>query len=174
MEYRQLGKEKLLSLGAYPAVGIAVARVKRAEAKALLIQGQDPMQSKGQSQREELATFEAVAKRWHVNRKSALNLAHAERVAVRARPSDRRATSAASILSGPAAAQSRSDRHSSKNGALVIISAAPVDIATALCQPRAGTVSLAGPDRHSQPQRRRRRSTVGCPQAIPWRGRSVA
>jgi hypothetical protein len=38
------------------------------------------MQSQGQSQREELATFEAVAKRWHDNRKSALNPAHAERV----------------------------------------------------------------------------------------------
>ncbi len=38
------------------------------------------MQSKGQSQREELETFETVAKRWHDNRKSALNQAHAEHV----------------------------------------------------------------------------------------------
>jgi len=80
MKYRHSSKEKLLSFGAYPAVGISAAREKRAEAKALLIQGQDPMQSKGQSQREELETFEAVAKRWHDNRKSALNPAHAERV----------------------------------------------------------------------------------------------
>jgi integrase len=80
MKYRHLGKEKLLSFGAYPVVGISAAREKRAEAKALLIQGQDPMQLKGQSQREELETFEAVAKRWHDNRKSALNPAHTERV----------------------------------------------------------------------------------------------
>ena len=35
MKYRFAGKEKLLSFGAYPAVGIAAARDKRKAAKAL-------------------------------------------------------------------------------------------------------------------------------------------
>lgn len=37
-----LGKEKLLSLGAYPAVGLKEAREKRVAAKTLLAKGGDP------------------------------------------------------------------------------------------------------------------------------------
>lgn len=40
--YRIDGKEKLLSLGAYPAVSLKEARAKRDEAKALISQGMDP------------------------------------------------------------------------------------------------------------------------------------
>jgi integrase len=42
MKYRYLGKEKLLSLGAYPAVGLKEAREKREAAKILLAKGGDP------------------------------------------------------------------------------------------------------------------------------------
>jgi len=42
MKYRYLGKEKLLSLGAYPAVGLKDAREKREAAKAILAKGGDP------------------------------------------------------------------------------------------------------------------------------------
>ena len=43
MKYRFAGKEKLLSFGAYPALGIAAAREKRRAAKAVLAEGKDPM-----------------------------------------------------------------------------------------------------------------------------------
>jgi len=42
MKYRYDGKEKLLSFGAYPTLGIAAAREKRDTAKALLAEGKDP------------------------------------------------------------------------------------------------------------------------------------
>ena len=80
MKYRVAGKEKLLSFGAYPALGIAAARDKRKAAKALLAEGKDPMKAKGEVTSENGDTFYMVAKRWHENRQSALNPAHAERV----------------------------------------------------------------------------------------------
>lgn len=80
MKYRVAGKEKLLSFGAYPALGIAAARDKRKAAKALLAEGKDPMKAKGEVISENGDTFYMVAKRWHENRQSALNQAHAERV----------------------------------------------------------------------------------------------
>lgn len=80
MKYRFAGKEKLLSFGAYPALGIAAARDKRKAAKALLAEGKDPMKAKGEVISENGDTFYVVAKRWHENRQSALNPAHAERV----------------------------------------------------------------------------------------------
>lgn len=80
MKYRVAGKEKLLSFGAYPALGIAAARDKRKAAKALLAEGKDPMKVKGEVISENGDTFYMVAKRWHENRQSALNPAHAERV----------------------------------------------------------------------------------------------
>lgn len=80
MKYRVAGKEKLLSFGAYPALGIAAARDKRKAAKALLAEGKDPMKAKGEVISENGNTFYMVAKRWHENRQSALNPAHAERV----------------------------------------------------------------------------------------------
>jgi len=80
MKYRFAGKEKLLSFGAYPELGIAAARDKRKAAKALLAEGKDPMKAKGAAISEIGDTFYIVAKRWHENRKSALNPAHAERV----------------------------------------------------------------------------------------------
>lgn len=80
MKYRFAGKEKLLSFGAYPALGIAAARDKRKAAKALLAEGKDPMKAKGEVISENGDTFYMVAKRWHENRQSALNPAHSERV----------------------------------------------------------------------------------------------
>lgn len=80
MKYRLAGKEKLLSFGAYPALGIAAAREKRRAAKAVLAEGKDPMLAKGQVTSEGGDTFFAVANRWHENRKTSLDPAHADRV----------------------------------------------------------------------------------------------
>lgn len=80
MKYRYHGKEKLLSFGAYPTLGIAAAREKRDTAKALLAEGKDPGQSRAEMNPEKGETFLVVAQRWHANRASALDPAHAQRV----------------------------------------------------------------------------------------------
>ena len=80
LKYRFGGKEKLLSFGAYPALGLAAAREKRRAAKALLAEGKDPTRNKAGAHPEDGDTFLAIAQRWHENRRSALNPAHADRV----------------------------------------------------------------------------------------------
>lgn len=80
MKYRYGGKEKLLSFGSYPRVGIAAAREKRAAAKAILSSGKDPARSQPEPEADEGRTFLAVATLWHDNRKTSLDPAHAQRV----------------------------------------------------------------------------------------------
>ena len=80
LKYRYRGKEKLLSFGAYPDVGIAAARELKTLAKAALAEGKDPMVHKPGRDFEPERTFKAVAEMWHKNRKSSLDPAHAKRV----------------------------------------------------------------------------------------------
>ena len=80
LKYRYSGKEKVLSFGPYPRIGLAAARDKKTAAKALLLEGRDPMQYKADVFPENAKTFLKIAERWHENRKSALIPAHAERV----------------------------------------------------------------------------------------------
>lgn len=63
------GKEKLLSFGAYPDVGMAAVGERRTAAKGLLVERKDPM--------ENAETFRSVAQRGHDYRASRLNPAHA-------------------------------------------------------------------------------------------------
>lgn len=56
MAYDFGGKEKLMSLGPYPAVSLAKARERRAEAKALLADGVDPM-AQAKADKEERAAL---------------------------------------------------------------------------------------------------------------------
>lgn len=51
MKYRYFGKERLLSLGAYPAVSLAQARKLKDEARALLAKGIDPSEAKQEAKR---------------------------------------------------------------------------------------------------------------------------
>jgi integrase len=51
MKYRFAGKEKLLSFGAYPAIGLAQARQLRDEARAVLAAGGDPSEVKQERKR---------------------------------------------------------------------------------------------------------------------------
>jgi integrase len=73
LDYRWYGKRKTLSLGSYPAVGLADARQRREAAKKLLSEGKDPGAAKQEAKRAaKLAaenTFEAVARLWHANEK---------------------------------------------------------------------------------------------------------
>lgn len=68
MDYRFGGKRKLLAIGVYPDVTLAQARTRRADARAQLAAGVDPMQAKQEKKREVAAqavhTFEAVAEEW--------------------------------------------------------------------------------------------------------------
>lgn len=69
-------KEKLLSLGEYPAVPLAKARTRRDEARALLADGIDPSDQRKEDRREQLAaaegTFRAIAEKWLDKQKDVL------------------------------------------------------------------------------------------------------
>lgn len=69
LKYRFDGKEKRLSLGTYPDVGLAAARTRRDEARKLLADGVDPSEHRkaAKATRVERASnsYEAVAREWH-------------------------------------------------------------------------------------------------------------
>lgn len=69
MAYRFGGKQKTLSIGTYPAVGLKDARNRREEAKSMLAAGIDPGEqkqaAKAAAQVETKNSFEAVAREWH-------------------------------------------------------------------------------------------------------------
>ncbi len=68
--YRFDGKQKVFSIGVYPAVSLADARQRRDEAKRLLAQGIDPNAKKQadekvlQEKRDKTRSFRVVAKSW--------------------------------------------------------------------------------------------------------------
>lgn len=69
LKYRYFGKEKKLSLGAYPALSLADARQRRNESKKLLANGVDPSEVK-KAQKNAISacnenSFEVVAREWH-------------------------------------------------------------------------------------------------------------
>jgi hypothetical protein len=75
LAYRHGGKQKKLTIGAYPAVTLAEARLQREQAKALLTTGVDPSQQK---QLDKLAqalavetTFKIVGEEWFERRTDA-------------------------------------------------------------------------------------------------------
>lgn len=69
LKYRIAGKEKLLSFGPYPEIGLADGRDLRDAARKLIVQGIDPAQEKKRQARADKAneahTFESVAYEWH-------------------------------------------------------------------------------------------------------------
>ncbi|KPN72401.1 integrase arm-type DNA-binding domain-containing protein [Neisseria sp. 83E34] len=69
LKYRIDGKEKLLSIGKYPAVSLSEAREAAENARRLIAIGQDPSAVKQQAKQERQAallnTFEAITRRWH-------------------------------------------------------------------------------------------------------------
>lgn len=73
--YRYLGKEKSLSFGVYPEVGLAAAREKLAEARKIVSEGNDPSEARKSKKLQKMlsseTTFEAIAREWH---KSRLNI----------------------------------------------------------------------------------------------------
>lgn len=72
MKYRFDGKENRFSMGTYPFVGLAAARVKRDEARRLLADGIDPNQVKKAKQQKEMEvdSFQYVALEWYAKKAS--------------------------------------------------------------------------------------------------------
>jgi integrase len=80
--YRHLGKEKTLSLGIYPEVTLAEARLKLMDARKLKSQGQDPSEARKQAKRQAVVSaensFEAVAREWVAAKRSGWSPRYAE------------------------------------------------------------------------------------------------
>jgi integrase len=66
--YRYLGKEKSLSLGIYPQVTLAQARLKLADARKVVADGHDPSEARKASKRQAIVSaensFEVIAREW--------------------------------------------------------------------------------------------------------------
>jgi integrase len=84
LKYRIDGREKRLAIGVYPAVSLLAARKARDAAKDQLREGLDPghekKMAKLQRSLERENSFEAVAREWHENKKSAWTERHAKRI----------------------------------------------------------------------------------------------
>ncbi|MEJ0090600.1 MAG: tyrosine-type recombinase/integrase [Limisphaerales bacterium] len=83
-KYRYAGKERLLSLGGYPDLGLGDAREKLGAARKLLASGEDPGHAKREAKRQLLLksgnTFEAVTKEWHKGRLHYWSPTHAKKI----------------------------------------------------------------------------------------------
>lgn len=83
-KYRVLGKEKVMSLGAYPDVSLAQAREALDIARKLHASGADPMARRKADRQASLAaaenSFEAVARKWWAHWKPARTEQHAGQV----------------------------------------------------------------------------------------------
>jgi integrase len=64
LKYRLRDREKLISLGAYPDVGLKRAREKRDEARKLLADGVDPSADRRERSAALVETFEGIAEEW--------------------------------------------------------------------------------------------------------------
>jgi integrase len=62
LRYRHRGKEKMLSLGTYPEVGLAAARERRDSARKLIADGVDPSAERKASKALDADTFEVMAR----------------------------------------------------------------------------------------------------------------
>lgn len=72
LKYRFAGREKLLTLGRFPEIGVPEARRRREEAKARLREGIDPA-----ARRELFDTFEQLARAWFEHNRGNWSDAHA-------------------------------------------------------------------------------------------------
>ena len=87
MAYRFEGKQKTLSFGAYPTVGLKDARQRREQAKELLAADIDPGAHKKARKAAAIAdtknSFEIVAREWHEKQKDAWVKSHGDKILAR-------------------------------------------------------------------------------------------
>lgn len=80
LRYRFQGKERMLSLGTFPAVSLKDARDKRNELRRQVAAGMDPGLQRRARQQADANGFEAVAREWHAKQAHTWTPEHAERV----------------------------------------------------------------------------------------------
>lgn len=82
--YRFAGKEKMLSLGMYPAVNLKQAREKLIQARALVDQGINPSEVRQEKKRQAAIasenSFQAIAMKWHETWAVGKEPSHARRI----------------------------------------------------------------------------------------------
>jgi integrase len=79
-KYRFQGKEKLISLGHYPAVSLKDAREKAADARKTLGGGNDPSAERKAAKLQLANTFELVAREWHEKQRAAWTAQYAAKI----------------------------------------------------------------------------------------------
>lgn len=84
LKYRISGKEKMLSLGTYPEIGLRDARERRDEARRLLAEGIDPSDhrkaTKSTRAQREANSFELVAREWYAKYAGTWSASHGDRI----------------------------------------------------------------------------------------------
>lgn len=84
LKYRFGGKEKRLSLGVYPDIGLKDARGRRDEARKLIAAGVDPSENrkalKSAGADYEASSFEAVAREWFAKQFPSWAPSHASKI----------------------------------------------------------------------------------------------
>lgn len=75
LKYRWHGREKLLTIGQFPEINVARARILQAQAKEQLEQGLDPSNAQAAAD-----SFEQLARAWHRHHKGSWSEAHAKDV----------------------------------------------------------------------------------------------
>jgi integrase len=81
--YRFQGRQKMLSLGTYPEVPLALARKRREEARAQVAARVDPSAVRAAEKHALAQSFEAVAREWYAMNASTWAPSHAEKVTTR-------------------------------------------------------------------------------------------
>lgn len=79
-KYHFQGREKLISLGAYPAVSLKDAREKASDARKALGSGKDPSAERQQAKLHHKNSFENIAREWHEKQAPAWSANHAANV----------------------------------------------------------------------------------------------
>lgn len=69
LKYRFEGREKLLSLGAYPDVSLKMARERRDDARRTLVSGTDPSEQRKAAKAAQADTFKVIAQEWLAKQK---------------------------------------------------------------------------------------------------------
>ena len=83
LKYRFRGREKLLTLGAYPQISLSDARQRREDARKLLANDIDPSEAKKakkEEQEKQERTFEVVAREWYSKNEPGWSSSHCNTV----------------------------------------------------------------------------------------------
>ena len=84
LKYRIEGREKRISLGAYPDVSLKAARDRKTDARRPIAAGLDPSEQrkaeKASSEQASANSFESIAREWFAKRSPGWAASHADRI----------------------------------------------------------------------------------------------